>query len=249
MVSFAKTLKPLLVLLFAYLIYTVALDRHSISEFVPSNSFEVPTTLSPQDWQKLNDKFGTLIQIVNTTTFSVSYQLDNMLAALVTILNNVGVGKFEVLSVGFSTPLTLEDVVIQDVNTLAVTRFKRVDFIVESLNPFIIQRVVITPDKQFIASQNVIPNEPLKPEFFRINNPLHLFNPYKTSDDDMRLTSADVVLFQKTAAEKAKEMEKMASENAVTAGTVKVLQAMSLPTAATVSQEIVGAGPLHPIGL
>jgi hypothetical protein len=197
----------------------------------------------------LNDKFGTLVNLVNTTTFSVAYQLDNMIDALSTILNNVGVGKFDILSVGTSTPLTLSDVVIQDVNTLAVTRFKRVDFIVESLNPFIIQKLIITPDKQFIASQNVIARDPNAPAIFRIQNALHLFNPYRTSDDDMNLTKADLALFESTILEKEKEMNKMATSNVVPGGSIKSISAMALPSAAMVSKEIVGAGPLHPIGL
>lgn len=242
-------LRPLLFLAFAYLIYTISLERKSISEFVPHNSFEVPTTLEPKEWQKLNDKFGTLVQVINTTTFAVAYQLDNMIAALSTILNNVGVGKFDILSVGTSSPLTLNDVVVQDVNTLAVTRFKRIDFIVESLNPFIIQKVVITPDKQFLSSQNVLPSEPMAPKLFRINNPLHLFHPFKTSDDEMRLRQEDIKMFQDTMVEKSRELENMATRDAVSAGTVKSIPAMSLPSAAVVSKEIVGAGPLHPIGL
>lgn len=240
--------KTLLVIAFAYLIYTTFLDK-SISKFVPYNSFEVPQSLSSKEWQQLNDKFGTLIQVVNTTTFSVAYQLNNMTAALLTILNNVGIGSFVILSVGTSSPLTLTDVVIQDVNSLAVTRFARVDFIVESMNPFIISRVVLTPDKQYISSQDVTPRDKLRPNFFRLENELSLFSPYKTSDNSMMLTNVDKQMFLDTITEKDKELANMAESDSVTAGSVAVIPAMNLPTASQVSSEIVGAGILHPVGL
>lgn len=241
--------KPLLLLALTYFIYTELAGRKNISDFVPYNSFEIPTSLSPKDWQKLNDKYGTLVQIVNTTTFNVAYQLDNMLATFSTVLNNVGVGRFDILSVGTSTPLSLLDVVVQDIDTLAVTRFKRVDFIVESMNPFVIQKVLITPDDQFISSQNITPLDPENPNMFRLKNNLHLFYPYRTSDDDMRLTKTDVQLFNKTMNEKNDQLVKMATENTVPAGTVVSVPAMSLPSSNIISKEIVGAGPLHPISL
>ena len=242
-------LRPLLFFAFAYLIYTVILERKDLSHFVPYNSFEVPKNLTDKEWQTLNDKFGNLIQIVNTTEFSVAFRMDDMISAFVTILNNVGVGKFIVLSVGSSTALSLTDVVVQDVNTLAVTRFKRVDFIVEAVNPFIINKVIITPDKQFVASQNVLPKDNLQPQMFRIQNELHLFYPYRTSDDDMRLTDIDKTLFQQTANEKALQLSSMSTQNPVTAGTVAQVPAMSLPTSSQLDPGIVGAGPLHPIGM
>jgi hypothetical protein len=242
-------LKPILLLALAYLIYTTMMERKSLSQFVPYNSFEAPTEMKPKEWQQLNDKFGTLVQLVNTTTFSVAYQLDNMVAALSTVLNNMGIGKFDILSVGSSTPLSLTDVVVQDVNTLAITRFARVDFVVESLNPFVIQKVVISPDKQFTSSQNIVARDILVPNMFRIKNDMHLFSPYKTSDDDMKLTETDVKLFESTMTEKANQMVKMATGNAVPAGSVVSLPAMSLPTASMIDKQVVGAGPLRSIGL
>ena len=245
----SNQLQVVLALVLGYLLYTYVQEKRSISQFVPYNSFEAPTTLKPEEWQHLNDKFGTLVQLVNTTAFSVTYQLNNMTAALSTILNNMGLGRFDVLSVGDSTPLTLTNVVVQDANTLAVMRFKRVDFIVDSMNPFIIHRMVLTPDEQYISSQKVLPQDKLSPSMFRIDNQLHLFSPYKTSDDDMRLTTVDQDLFNKTMADKALQLNNMATQDAVPVGTVATLPAMSLPTATQVSSEIVGAGPLHPIGL
>jgi len=241
--------KPLFVLVIGYMIYTVMLERNTLSHFVPYNSFEVPKNMDPKDWQKLNDKFGNLIQLVNTTTFSVAYQLDNMVAAFKTVINNIGVGSFEILSVGETTPLSITNVVIQDVSTLAVTRLKRVDFVVESMNPFVISKVIITPDTQYIASQNVTPKDPLVPNLFRTKNALHLFYPYKSSDDDMMLTDVDRKLFEITQNEKAAELQKMATGDVVPAGAVATIPAMSLPTASVISKEIVGAGPLHPIGM
>jgi hypothetical protein len=245
-----QQLKQILILMFAYLIYSMSLEKtDDISHFVPWNSYEAPTNMKPQEWQQLNDKFSTLIQTVNSTNFAVGYQLNNMVEALKTVLNNVGVGNYIILSVGNSTPLSLTDVVVQDVSTLAVTRFSRIDFIVESMNPFIISKVIITPDKQYISSQNVLPKDPLKPNVFRIENCLHQFSPYATSDDAMTLTNVDLNMFQQTMAEKANELVNAQTTNAVPAGSVAQLPAMSLPPAESLDKGIVGAGPLHPIGL
>lgn len=242
-------LKPILLLGLACLIYNVMMETRNLENFVPYNSFEVPTNLTGKEWQTLNDKFGTLVQLVNTTQFSVAFQMEDMINAFATILNNMGVGKFTILSVGGSSPLTLTDVLVQDFNTLAVTRFKRVDFVVEAVNPFVIHKVIITPDPQFLASQNILPRDKLAPSMFRIQNPLRLFYPYPTSDDDMRLTPTDKQLFATTMSEKATQLGTMATQDAVPIGTVATLPAMALPAASEMSKDIVGAGPLHPVGL
>ena len=242
-------IKALVLLGFGYLIYYVMMERKQLAHFVPSNAFEVPRKMDEETWQKLNDKFGQLVQLINTTPFEMAYNLEDMIGAFVLILNNMGVGKFNVLSVGKSDQFTLLDVVVQDVDTMAVTRFSRVDFVVESMNPFKLRQVLITPDKQWVSSQNVTPTDFLRPDHFRIKNPLHLFNPYETSDDDMRLTPSDGFLFKQTMTEKANIMENMETKNGVPEGAVSSLPAMSLPTVSQINKEIVGAGPLHPIGL
>ena len=99
MVSFSMNaensiLKPLILLGFAYLIYHVMMEKRSLAHFVPSNAFEIPKKLDEATWQKLNDKFGQLVQLVNTTPFAVAYKLDDMMGAFSTIINNMGIGKF-----------------------------------------------------------------------------------------------------------------------------------------------------------
>lgn len=242
-------LKSLLILLFAYLIYSMSLERHDIAHFVPYNSYEVPKNLSDKQWQQLNDKFGTLIQTINTTEYAVGYHLDNMMEALLTVINGTGLGTFTILSVGNSTPLSLTDVLVQDVTTLAVTRFSKVDFIVHANNPFVISKVIITPDKQYISSQNILPKDALQPSVFRIPNCMHQFHPYQTSDDDMKLSPVDVKMFSDTMKEKAQELNSIESQNSIPIGTVAHMSAMALPSADQMNKEIVGAGPLHPIGL
>lgn len=239
MVIWTRIIKPIILFTFAYFIYTMMMDNKNLeyAHFVPSNVFETPKNLNDKDFKQVADKFGTLIQIVNGTAFNVSYQLDNILNAFITILNNAGVGKFIVVSVGENQQFTLLNVLIQDVNTLAITRFKRVDFIVESLNPFKIHKVIITPDQQFISSQNVVPTDKLKQELFRIQNPLHLFYPYRTSDNEMIITSDDNKLFTKELQDKA-----------VILKTISEGRDNTTSTNIDLSNDIVGTGPLHPIG-
>ena len=230
---------PLLFIAFAYfLYYLLNSGSDSLSTFVPSNAFEVPTNLKQKDWQVLNEKFGQLMQAVNTTTFNVSYQLDSIIDAFLTIINSVGAGKFTILSVGESQQFTLKNVLIQDIESLAVVRFKRVDFIVESMNPFKIQKVIITPDQQYTSSQNVVPTDPQKPNFFRIQNPLHLFSPYRTSDNEMLITKDDADRFQKEIVDKAVTLKTISAEN-----TTELVK----PTPSELSPQIIGAGPLRSI--
>ena len=240
MVSFTKYVKPLILLTFAFFIYIMMMDGKNLDKFVPSNSFEIPNSLTTKEFAQINDKFGTLIQSVNRTTFDLGYSLDNILSTFAYILNTMGVGKFTVLSVGETQQFTLLDVVVQDVNTFAITKLKRVDFIVESLNPFKIHKVIITPDSKFIVSQKVAPIDPLKQELFRIQNPLHLFYPYKSSDNEMILTSDDKKLFQEITKEKDVIANTVSEKNQQVANAP--IPNISLPG------DIVGVGPLHPIG-
>jgi hypothetical protein len=245
MVTLNQILNSSLVLGFAWLISTVIFERNNLEDFVPYNSFEIPKSLQPKEWQTLHDKFGTLIQLINATEFSVAFQMNDMITAFKAILNSMGTGKYELLSVEDSTPLSLTNVMIQDVETLAVMKFSRVDFIVETTNPFVINKVIVTPDQEFNSSQKILPKEPLSPQKFRIRNPLHLFHPYYTSDEDMKMTPGDKLLFDTTVREKSNELQTMASQNAVLTGNTVILPASSLPSADQVSKNIVGAGPLH----
>jgi hypothetical protein len=241
----------LLLLSICFLLYKILLEKN-IDRFVPYNSFEVPRDVSDEKWQELNDKFGRLIQVVNSTIFSVAYSLEDMGTAFMEIINHTGIGKFTMLSMGKPEVFTLHDVVIQDIGTLAVTKFTRVDFMVESLNPFKIEKVIITPEKDFVSSQHVRPTSELKPDgLFRIKNSLHLFNPYNTSHREMELTPADRGLFQDALKEKDILLKSytVESQNAPGNPSTDAVIAVSSPVPAQLSPQIVGAGPLHPVGL
>jgi hypothetical protein len=106
------------------------------------------------------------------------------LEAFTTAINSLGLGVFTVLSVGETQQFTLLDVLVQDVKTMAVMYFKRVDFILESMNPFIVHKIIISPDERFFLS-HVTPTDTLSPSLFRLQNPLHLFYPYRTSENEM----------------------------------------------------------------
>lgn len=167
--------------------------------FVPENMYEIlPESIPPSAWKEVNNKFGTLIQAVNGTAFNSSFELDNTLGVFLEMLNNLGKGKYVILSVGENTQFTFKDVIVQDIETLSVTKFTRVDLVVDSMNPFKFKKVIITPDKYFNSTQNVQgKTDELSNEFFEIKNPLHLFYPYETTDNDMAITPYDMEIFKK----------------------------------------------------
>ncbi len=164
-----------------------------ISTFVPFNATEAPDVLNPNQWKSVNDRFGTLLQSVNSSTFALSYRMHDMLSALSSVLEAVAPGKYTIISVGDQQYFALRDVLIQEVETLAMVKFASVDFVLQSMNPFLIQKVVLTLDKRYSNSQDVKPmGESIGHEPFRLRNPLHLFYPYNTSDNTMVITTTDV---------------------------------------------------------
>ena len=170
-------------------------DGGTISKFVPFNATQAPDTLRPNQWKSIRERFGSLIQTVNGRTFAISYQIEDMLSALRAVLNAVAPGKYAILSVGEHQHFALRDVLIQEVETLAMIRFSSIDFVLESMNPFIIQKVVLTLDSSFDNTQDVQPVQSGRDqEFFTLRNPLHLFYPYNTSDNTMVITPTDVQL-------------------------------------------------------
>lgn len=248
--------KEILVILFTFLLFQSI--RGGSESFVPSNSFEAPGNISTQQWQKLNDKFAQLIQIVNTTNYSVSYQLDNMVSVFTAILNSTGLGRFTVISVGESKPFSLFNVIIQDIETLAMVKFSRVDLIPGSMQPYIIEKIIITPDPSFLSSERVVPQDKLREQLFQIDNPLHLFYPYKTSDNEMVITASDRDVFGQTLSEKNAALLSFpegapvgsipaATGQPVAGAPTATVNVSPVPT--QLSQSIVGAGPLHPVGL
>lgn len=249
----------LIIYIIYYLFFSAGSNVIRIDRFVPYNTYEAVSpdnkNLSQSDWQTLNNKFGRLVQLVNSTTFDTSYQTDNLIDILTTVLNSSGAGKYVILSVGDSKQFTLLNTLIQDVSTLAIVRFKQVDFIVEGVKPLKVNKVIITPDKEFKSSQKVLPVDKLKPDFFQIQNPLHLFAPYKTSDDDMKITDSDKIVFYQDIEKKIlsngtaaqKPIKSLSVPVAITSETPSLFVSSVPPSA--LSPFIVGAGPLHPVGL
>src|SRR5689334_12807595 len=79
-----------------------------VSRFVPYNAFEVPQ-LELAQWEKVREKFKRLVQTVNTTPFAEAYESKQIVDIVQRILSSAGQGKFHILSVGGTTPFTLED--------------------------------------------------------------------------------------------------------------------------------------------
>ena len=191
-------IKPVLILVFAYFIYTAFVENKIVDSFVAFNEFEsILPNQKVTDWNTIYSKFGTLVSKINNTEYSMSYQLDDILDTLTKILNSTGLGNFVIVSVGETKPFTLYNVTIQDTATLDITTFSRIDFITDSINPFKIQKIIVSPkslDTSTLQSQ-----DSLQPGFFQIQNPLHLFYPYKTSDDNMMITPAPTTTTTTTA--------------------------------------------------
>ncbi len=181
-----------------------------MSSFVPYNAFEVPH-LEPVQWEKVKAKFKRLVQTVNTTPYAEAYESKKMIDVVQRTLakSTGGQGGFHILSVGNTTPFSLEDVVVQDVESLAVFRLSRVDMIVDTLHPLVVKQLILTPDTEFISSRLAAPRDELEPHYFRLLNPLHLFEPYRTSHNEMLRTKADRQLFSQEIMEKAKSMQEL----------------------------------------
>jgi hypothetical protein len=194
----------LLILILLYLLFSCYTPIESL---VPFNSYEAPNN-SPTIWNQSRDKFGTLIQTINSTNYAVSYNINNQIDALKKVLNSQNIGKFNILSIQDTKPYTLFNVIIQDVDTFAVIRFARVDYMIDSVNPFIIKNIKVTLDNTFTSNQFVQGLDSLQNDtVFRIKNPLHLFAPYDTSDNENIVSTDDIMLMQNVIAEKEKILE------------------------------------------
>jgi hypothetical protein len=186
-----NTWQTLLVLFVSVLVYRIYMTKKE--EFVPYNSFEAPPTRASdvQNMNLINQKFGNLLQTINGTTFALSYELDNLLDSLQKGLDVVNPGKFKIVSVGQTLPFTLLDVLILDVELNQSITVKRIDFVVSSLNPFIIENIIVTPQ-----TEDVMPIDDLQEATtFRIKNNLGLFYPYRTSYNDSILSKEAIHSF------------------------------------------------------
>lgn len=183
----------LLILLLVVVMYLLR-RQEQISTFVPYNVTEAPDSLQLGQGKSVHQRFGELIQLVNTSSFALSYRLNDMIAALRLILESVAPGKYTILSVGEHQHFALKNVVLQENATLATVKLASVDFALESMNPFRIQKVILMLDSSYNDSRDVKPNEGDRPGYFQISNPLHLFYPYHTSDNAMAITTTDAAL-------------------------------------------------------
>jgi hypothetical protein len=208
MVETNTIMAPIFVVTVCYILYyyyiTNTKENYNV---VASNSYNAPKVDGPleKNWDIINKQFGVLVKRINSTNYQVSYQMENIIDAFEKILNKYG--KYKILSVEESKTFTLNGVIIQDVGSFFVKRFKRVDFIIDSIDPFLIKNVIIDTDNEFISSEFVNPRDELRNDsMFRIKNNLHLFAPYNTSDNEKIRTKYDANMLKHIIKEKEKEM-------------------------------------------
>src|SRR6476469_2709977 len=150
--SLVNRLKPLIIVVVIYFVYMMFVKKDSEAsesfEAAPYNIYTPPKTdaTDKSHLENFNYTFTKLVKLINDSTFDIPYQLDDLKTPFANLLNTQGLGTYSILSVRQESSVSLIDVLIQDNDTYTVYRFPRVDFIVNSLNPFRIQRIVITPD-------------------------------------------------------------------------------------------------------
>lgn len=186
----------LLILVLVIVVYYCAEIRQGLEHFVAYNDSEPPKGLSAADWAGIHDNFGTLIQAVNRTPHAFAYNVEDLREVLAYAINATKLGTYVILSIGNVYNYSMSNVLIQDVVTQAITKFNRVDFIVDTLLPRKVRKIIITPETTFRSTRNVEKDDPLvDAQYFKLKNQLHLFYPYNTSDNDMYITADDQVLF------------------------------------------------------
>ena len=186
-----------LIVCLLYMMYLVSCTNYHLylEKFVAFNSYKVPNDTNT------NSNFDKLFQTIDTTNYHISYDLDNILSTFQDILGK----QVTILSVGDTKPFTLYNVTLQDSLTFAITRLTRVDFIVDSLNPYVIKKVFIQKDPNFTSTEFVLPIQQLQDDTrFRIKNDLHLFEPYDTSANELKTTKDDSDLLLQIIKDKKK---------------------------------------------
>ena len=214
--AFFDRFKPLVFVLVIYFAYRFFVKNTETFRAAPYNVHSPPKTdaTDKSHVENVNDTYTKLVKLINDSTFDIPYKLDDFKTPFLDLLNTQGLGTFSILSVGQESSVSLINVLIQDNETYTVYRFPRVDFIVNSLNPFKIQRIVITPDLPDTTVRNLEPVDELRDDkTFRISNPLHLFYPYATSDNEMALTPNDLAQNQNLMVAKGQMLKSL--ENAL----------------------------------
>lgn len=177
----------------AFIVYKIV--RCKRENFVPYNAFEAPatSTLDVNTSELAHAKFGTLVQTINGTQFALSFELESLSVAFETALNQVSLGRYKVLSIGQTLPFSFLNVQVLDKELGEVFQFKRVDFIVSSLSPFVIDKIIVSP----VDSEGTVKgvDELSEDSTFRIKNPMGLFYPYATSYDETVLSQTAIQSF------------------------------------------------------
>ena len=191
-----KNLRYCIYALVAFLLYGI-LAKPTLENFVPYNSYKIPRIDKTDEimWKDVRDRLTQLVNLVNTRKWSLSYDMDKLEETLQQVLDASGLGKIQVTSVGGKSSLSLTDVTAIDKQVMMPFKLDRVDFMVDSMNPFIITQVTITPSPVNVPNPDetiAVFSGAYDNSQFRIKNKLGLFYPYPTSDNDMKITG-DVI--------------------------------------------------------
>ena len=175
----------ILILFLAYFTYFCC--EHVFKEaFVPINVYELPDNI--KDPVEQYDLFGTLVGNVNESEFAISYSLQTLIEDITKLLNSTGIGTFRIISVDNVQYFTMTGVTIQNLETLSTEKFARLDILPNPDDPTKIHKLLLTPNRLIPTSDdahNIVPYDENKDSVFRIKNSLHLFAPYRTSDNDV----------------------------------------------------------------
>lgn len=177
-------------MLYVFLLFVIAyliLNSICLEPFVASNEYEV-SDLTSEEWVKVGSLFKNVVQIVNGTNYDISGNMRDTVGKFLQVINSTGLGKFIISSVGTSSPFTLYNVLVQETTSGQQTLLKRVDFVLDPLDLTRIGKIILTPD--LVAVEEGISSFPQEQQDkqFKIENPLFLFYPYSTSDNDMTVT-------------------------------------------------------------
>lgn len=188
-----------------YYLFQVNRPEH----FVPYNAYRAPV-IDPTDgdeWPSANDRFEQLTSFINRQTFNLKYNSQSLQTTLSEVLQTSGLGPHTILSVEETLPFTLKGVIVLDHLTNVPVKFTRVDFMLDSLNPYIVNSVQLTKDTAFTTSQ-IKPVDGLSPDtHFRLMNPLRLFYPYATSDNENAIDMDDVKAHNLVVQEHASQLQ------------------------------------------
>jgi len=173
----------LLIILVLALFYQVT--HFTWEPFVASNDYEV-SDLTSEEWSSISSLFQNMVQIVNGSNYSISNDLQELISKFTEVLNSTGLGRFSVVSIGTTSPFTMKDVLIRETTTGQQVKLERVDFVLDSKDLTKIGKIILTPT---LNSTSLIGTYSKQDSQFKLENPLYLFYPYATSDNDMKKTS------------------------------------------------------------